>query len=57
MCIRDSLYVDGELQKEISIPYGPAFVSVVTDTKDEIIIKAVNLAGDVDCLLDTSRCV
>ena len=36
------LYVDGELQKEISIPYGPAFVSVVTDTEDEIIIKAVN---------------
>ena len=22
------LYVDGELQKEISIPYGPSFVSV-----------------------------
>ena len=30
----------------ISIPYGPAFVSVVTDTKDEIIIKAVNFAEE-----------
>lgn len=50
------LYVDGELQKEISIPYGPAFVSVVTDTKDEIIIKAVNFAGDVDPVSITLDC-
>lgn len=50
------LYVDGELQKEISIPYGPAFVSVVTDTKDEIIIKAVNFAGDVDSVSITLDC-
>lgn len=50
------LYVDGELQKEISIPYGPAFVSVVTDTKDEIIIKAVNFAGYVDPVSITLDC-
>lgn len=50
------LYVDGELQKEILIPYGPAFVSVVTDTKDEIIIKAVNFAGDVDPVSITLDC-
>ena len=50
------LYVDGELQKEISIPYGPAFVSVVTDTKDEVIIKAVNFAGDVDPVSITLDC-
>lgn len=50
------LYVDGELQKEISIPYGPAFVSVVTNTKDEIIIKAVNFAGDVDPVSITLDC-
>ncbi len=50
------LYVDGEFQKEISIPYGPAFVSVVTDTKDEIIIKAVNFAGDVDPVSITLDC-
>lgn len=50
------LYVDGELQKEISISYGPAFVSVVTDTKDEIIIKAVNFAGDVDPVSITLDC-
>lgn len=50
------LYVDGELQKEISIPYGPAFVSVVTDTKDEIIIKAVNFTGDVDPVSITLDC-
>lgn len=50
------LYVDGELQKKISIPYGPAFVSVVTDTKDEIIIKAVNFAGDVDPVSITLDC-
>ncbi len=42
------LYVDGELQKEISLPYGPAFASVVTDTQDDVIIKAVNFTGEVD---------
>ena len=33
-----------------------AFVSVVTDTKDEIIIKAVNFAGDVDPVSITLDC-
>ena len=36
--------------------YTSAFVSVVTDTKDEIIIKAVNFAGDVDPVSITLDC-
>lgn len=50
------LYIDGELQKEVEIPYGPAFASVVTDTQDEVIIKAVNFTDKVDQIMITLDC-
>ena len=43
-------------RRKFRFPTDLLFVSVVTDTKDEIIIKAVNFAGDVDPVSITLDC-
>lgn len=42
------LYINGELIHEAEIPSFQTFASVVTDTDEVIIIKAVNLKGETD---------
>lgn len=50
------LFLDGVLQKEITIPSSPSFASVTCDTEDEVIIKAVNLSSEPDMVQITLDC-
>lgn len=50
------LFLDGVLQKEIMIPSSPSFASVVCDTGDEVIIKAVNLSSEPDMIQISLDC-
>jgi hypothetical protein len=43
-----SLYINEELIQEAAVPNFPAVASVVCDTDDEVIIKAVNIAAESD---------
>lgn len=49
------LFINGSLVHEVQVPNFPSFAAVVTDTYDEIIVKAVNLSSvqdDVEIVLD-----
>lgn len=50
------LFVDGALLREIKVPSSPSFISVVTETEEEVIIKAVNMSGEMDPVSITLDC-
>lgn len=45
-----SFYINDELVQEAAVPHFQAMASVVTDTEDEIFIKIVNMAAELDVI-------
>ena len=50
------LYINGELVQRAQKPHFDAFASVVCDDEHEVIIKAVNMAGEADAVEITLDC-